>query len=87
MRFPSEKPVLADMGRKQSQGRKASPAMTDRERLKAIQRKLRRMELVIKHPPRWVFKRFDNEGWPRVLLAQTMALGVIDRVRRAAGWE
>ena len=61
--------------------------MTDKQRLNAIRRKLRRMEIVLKWPPKWVFKRFDNEAWPRVLLAQTMGLAVISRVRKAAGWE
>ena len=61
--------------------------MTDKQRLNAIRRKLRRMEIVLKRPPKWVFKRFDNEAWPRVLVAQTMALEVIRKVRQAAGWE
>ena len=61
--------------------------MTDKQRLNVIRRKLRRMEIVLKRPPKWVFKRFDNEAWPRVLLAQTMGLAVISRVRKAAGWE
>jgi len=72
---------------KQSQGQKASPAMTDKQRLTAIRRKLTRMEAVVKRPPKWVPKRFDNEAWPRVLVAQTMALEVIRKVRQAAGWE
>ena len=41
------KAVLAGMG-KQSQGRKASSAMTDKQRLNATRRKLRRMEIVLK---------------------------------------
>jgi hypothetical protein len=61
--------------------------MTDRERLNAIRRKLSQMEAVIKHPPKWVPKRLDDEAWPRALLAQTMGLAIISRVRRAAGWE
>jgi len=61
--------------------------MTDKQRLNAIRRKLRRMEIVLKRPPKWVFKRFDNEAWPRALVAQTMALEVIRKVRQAAGWE
>jgi hypothetical protein len=72
---------------KQSQGKKGSSAMTDKQRLNAIKRNLRRMEIVLKRPPRWVAKRLDNEAWPRVLLAQTMGLAVIRKVRKAAGWE
>jgi hypothetical protein len=61
--------------------------MTDRERLNAIRRKLRRMEAVLKRPASWVVKRFTDEASPRLLVAQTMALAVIRKVREAARWE
>ena len=61
--------------------------MTDKQRLDSIRRKLRRMEIVLKRPPRWVVRHFDDEASPRLLVAQTMALEVIRKVRQAAGWE
>jgi hypothetical protein len=84
--FTRKAVLVAGMG-KQSQGRKASSAMTDKQRLNAIRRTLRRMECVLRRPPRWVAKRLDEEALPRLPLAQTMGLAVISRVRKAAGWE
>jgi hypothetical protein len=61
--------------------------MTDKQKLQNIRRKLTRMEAVLKRPPQWVIKHFENEASPRLVVAQIMALETIRRVRRAAGWE